>query len=287
LADPTYSKYVTLLERLKKFADGHGFTRLDEINTFEQLTAFKRTWPTKKLATIKTISRLRAFLAFCVAMKWIKENAAKQLKMPPGGVIERVPFTLDDEIPRIFEAARTVDLDPQQPATNEELEVFVRLMRETGLAISDAALLQTSEIRGDETHLYRKKMRRNENRILVVLPIPLNLLARLEKLPLKHGKYYFAHGTPNIKCQVESWGKRLKEVFKAAGVNGKSHQFRHTFATDLLDRGASVSDVARWLGHGNTRTVEKHYSHWIKSRVERASARLRELNASRDALASF
>jgi integrase len=72
----------------------------------------------------------------------------------------------------------------------------------------------------------------------------------------------------------------LAFVFKAAGVQGTSHQFRHTFATDLLSNGAAVEDVARWLGHENTETVQKHYSHWIEGRVKSASERLRLLRAA-------
>jgi integrase len=47
------------------------------------------------------------------------------------------------------------------------------------------------------------------------------------------------------------------------------HRFRHTFAVDLLSRGASPYDVAKLLGD-TVDTIEKHYSEWVKELRERA-----------------
>ena len=278
LAGPTLGKYVTVLTRLKTYAQQQGLTRLDELD-FPQLNAFKRTWPTGPLATVKTISRLRAFFAHAVKSKWCRENVARELPMPSNTLVERMPFT-EDEMAKILAAARTIKLNSQQPVTNEEIETFILVQRWAGLAISDTALLQKSEIRGDEVRYYRKKMIRSERRILVVVPLPPDVLARLKKLPLQKGRYYFAHGVDSITTQVEAWRKRLAMVFEEAKVRGTSHQFRHTFATDLLTRDVSVERVARWLGN-STRICEKHYSHWIESRVQSASDVLREINAKR------
>jgi site-specific recombinase XerD len=275
LAVPTIRKYRTLFKRLQGFADGRGMTRLDELD-FTALNEFKRSWNIGALAAAKTISRLRAFMAHAVRNHWIERNVAQEIPMPKNILTERQPFT-DEEMSAILEAARIIELDTQQPVNNFELETFILVMRWSGIAISDTALLQKTELRGDEIRLYRKKMRRNENRTLVVVPLPADVLARLKKLPLK-GTYFFAHGTPNLSTQVEAWRKRLAMVFKAAGVRGTSHQFRHSFATDLLGKGVPIELVARYLGN-SVRVCEKHYSHWIESRVKSASDVLRKLYA--------
>lgn len=276
LASPTLIKYVTLLKRLEAFCDKHGVASLPDI-TFEQLRAFRETWPTGPLATAHHINRLRTFYQFCVEHEWCQKNLAKQLKTPRGHVVEREPYT-DLEMEEILEAARTIKLDPQQEATNFEIETFILTMRYSGIAISDCALLQTPELRGDEIRLYRKKMERHEKRVLVVVPIPLFVLERLRSLPLNHGKYFFCHGEPILAPAVEAWRKRLAMVFKHANIaNAGSHRFRHTFAYDLLTKHVSIEIVSRFLGHSDIKTTIKHYSHFLEKRIQANSDVLRRL----------
>jgi integrase len=57
---------------------------------------------------------------------------------------------------------------------------------------------------------------------------------------------------------------------RRAGVpSAHPHRFRHTFAVDLLSRGASPYDVAKLLGD-TVDTIEKHYAEWVKELRERA-----------------
>ena len=79
----------------------------------------------------------------CRADYW-PYNHAKRLKNPANYQhTEREPFT-DEQMDSILKAARTVELDNQQPVSNDELETFILVMRHTGMAIADAALLQKS-----------------------------------------------------------------------------------------------------------------------------------------------
>lgn len=55
-------------------------------------------------------------------------------------------------------------------------------------------------------------------------------------------------------------------MFKAAGLKGSSHRFRHTFAVELLLAGVDVSEVARMMGHNSSATTEKYYSAWVQAR---------------------
>lgn len=50
---------------------------------------------------------------------------------------------------------------------------------------------------------------------------------------------------------------RLREIGKAAGVeNVHPHRYRRTLATNLLDRGANIQDVANVLGHEDIKTTQ-------------------------------
>lgn len=49
----------------------------------------------------------------------------------------------------------------------------------------------------------------------------------------------------------------LKRIGTAAGVeNVHPHRFRRTLATNLLDRGMDIQDVARILGHADLKTTQ-------------------------------
>ena len=50
---------------------------------------------------------------------------------------------------------------------------------------------------------------------------------------------------------------RLKKIGKIAGVeNVHPHRYRRTLATNLLDRGANIQDVANVLGHQDIKTTQ-------------------------------
>jgi integrase len=292
LLPPTVSKYRTAVERLRDWCDESGYTHIGEINR-SVLVAFKDSWAEWKIGSLTTanyITRLRVFGEFCLERDWWPKNWAKYLSVPANALhTERQPFSAE-QMKAILDAARSVELDAQQPVTKSELETFILVMRHTGMAIADAALLEKKEIVGDEVRYFRKKTRRQSNKILVVVPLPKWLLKRLNEIPLKNGKYFFCHGSDNLVSACSGWHKRLRQVFDVAGIERcESHRFRHTFATDMLSRKVAlpggghgyipVSVVARWLGHSNEKTTLKYYSHWVKERQETASALMRAIHA--------
>ena len=49
----------------------------------------------------------------------------------------------------------------------------------------------------------------------------------------------------------------MKNIGKKAGVdNAHPHRFRRTLATNLLDRGMNIQDVAEILGHADLKTTQ-------------------------------
>jgi site-specific recombinase XerD len=287
LQAPTISKYRTAVERLTDWCDESGYTHISEIDQ-SVLVAFKDSWAEWAISpqtTANYITRLKVFGEWLVERDYWPQNFAKKLKNPKNYEhTERQPFT-DEQMEAILQTARTVELDVQQPVSNEDLETFILMMRHAGMAIGDVALLEKSEIVGDEVRYYRNKTRRQKSRILVIVPLPKWLLDRLKQIELKQGEYYFCYGSDHLVSACSGWHKRLRQVFDAVGISRcESHRFRHTFATKMLTRKVAlpggghgyipVSVVARWLGH-NEKTTIKYYSHWIKERQELASDLMR------------
>ena len=279
LSDPTTSKYRTLLNRLVTFCEQLGYTSLDDLS-FSVLNEFKASWPIHAVDAIRNnITRLRRFFRYAVKSGWCKQNTALDLDMPSEEMIERLPFTPEEE-QRIYRTALTMNLDCQQEITNTELETFCHLMRNTGMSMADAALFQTSELVGDEVRYYRKKTKRSVRRKLIVIPIETWLIDRIKSLPVHHGSYYFCHGSRNLRTATDVWQNRLSQLFQAAEIEGgTSHRFRHTFATFALENGIPIDIVSQWLGHASVKTTERYYAHATDARTKKSSDWLRQLHA--------
>lgn len=57
----------------------------------------------------------------------------------------------------------------------------------------------------------------------------------------------------------------LKNIEEKSGIeNIHPHRFRRTLATDLLNEGMSIQDVAKLLGHANIDTTRRYYYHTDK-----------------------
>jgi integrase/recombinase XerD len=54
-------------------------------------------------------------------------------------------------------------------------------------------------------------------------------------------------------------------VFKTAGIEGSSHDLRHTFAVELLKAGVDIRLVQKALGHSSVQVTEMYYAKWSQS----------------------
>ncbi len=135
------------------------------------------------------------------------------------------------------------------------------------------SVLRYSGLRiGDAVQLRRESFGRNRIRIRslktgspVFVPLSESVIAELEAIDKYHG-YYFWSGEGLAKSCVADWQRSLARLLKLAGVKGSAHRFRHTFATELLQKGVSTEIVTKLLSHENIRLTQRHYSHWIAER---------------------
>ncbi len=70
----------------------------------------------------------------------------------------------------------------------------------------------------------------------------------------------------------------LRRNFRRAGIEGgHAHRFRDTFAVRLLEKGASLYDVAKMLGI-TVPVAEKHYTPYVRELQERGRRLIHQLD---------
>jgi integrase len=254
----TYYGFRVLLEqRLVPFLAGSNIRALDNLDT---VTKFTESWvnliTSEALAssTKKTeLERLRFFLNYCKDRGWVKNNHAQKIKMK-------------------FRVTKKFGLSPEEEKsildaiTSPDLRVFCLVMRHGGLRISDATVLDISQLttrasgNGWALKLFQKKTKE-----WVYIPIPESVAGELHALPLKDKKHWFWTGNGSPDTAVDNWYKRVKGVVDTLPLNRpvSPHTFRHTFCITHLNNGVDIKFVSRWCGHKSIAVTEKHYAHAV------------------------
>jgi site-specific recombinase XerD len=89
------------------------------------------------------------------------------------------------------------------------------------------------------------------------------------------------HGGERWRLSPQSVWAIVKRYAALAGVPATTHHFRHSKASVLLNRGASLSEVQDILGHASPETTKRIYAHYqvqhLREAFDRYSASAEEL----------
>ncbi len=262
LHSSTVRKYRLLSRQMTEFASQHRLRFLQQFD-LPALSGFRARWHESPLTRSKKLERLRSFFRFAQESNWVDENPALKLKGPKVSHRPTLPFT-HEEMVRILGA-----LDPYVEQTAQcgrnnarRLRSLVLVLRYSGMRIGDVVRLTTDQINGNKLMLYTQK-----TGVPVNLVLPDFVASWLEAMPRVMGNHFFWAGTGDLDTIVGSWQKRLRKLFKLAGVSdGHAHRFRDTFAVELLLAGVPLERVSILLGHQSVRVTERYYAAWTDSR---------------------
>lgn len=223
-------------------------------------------------STRKRLEYVRSFFRFCHQSGWIATNPAIVVK-PPKADENGVETFEPKEIEAMLKAAEGFNTKTRYGAGNRKrIKAMILLLRYSGLRISDASVLPRETLDGDKLSLRTIKTGKE-----VWCPLPPATVEALKESPTDNPKYFFWNGRCTPMSAVKIWERTFERVFELAEIPEQKrflHNFRHSFATDLLARGIPIEDVAALLGN-SVKIVEKHYSHLVKSRQIRLEERVR------------
>jgi integrase/recombinase XerD len=239
-----------------------------------------------------------AFFEHCIAQRWIKSTLDKDRGNPARGLtrivgrkdssIPTLPFT-PAQFESVLRACSTYDLSletvnkMQVRNKGKRLHALCNLMRWSGLAITDAVILQRARLGKDNRLvLYRTK---TGNPVTVLLPPHVaDELRSVPPGPDAHPDYFFWSGNGRKNKAASTWQKALRRLWKLVRpaldlrdrdgrrIRPKSHMLRNTFAVELLKKGVSLEHVAMLLADAPD-TVRDHYYPWVpalQKELERA-----------------
>ncbi len=176
---------------------------------------------------------------------------------------EAMPFT-DEEIEAMLRCSQT----RVQNGHPIDLSAIIKLFLNTGLRISDVIYFPKSAIRGDWIHLVTRKRGRTVR--IPLDPATREALARWAQSGNELQRRSPLMFSTDTGKPIKNLDGYLRRLWVQAGITGAhAHRFRHTFAVQLLEEGASLYDVANLLGISMA-VCERHYAPYVKELQERA-----------------
>lgn len=185
-------------------------------------------------------------------------SALKFLYARTLGQPEKVAFLSmprkDAPLPTVLSAAEVQKvLDGFRTA---KYRVFFALIYATGLRISEASLLQTSDIDSMQQVIHVRNGKGGKERLVPMSPKLYGLLRTYYKHERPVRPWLFTSKTGHPLCH-ETARRALLCASAMAGI-GKvvtPHMLRHSFATNLLEHGTDLRKIQVVLGHGSIRST--------------------------------
>ena len=218
----------------------------------------------EKSSQARALSSVRSFFNFLMINDQIDASPAEFVQSPKFG--RQLPDVLStDEIDRII---ATVDTSTVKGLRDQAM---LEVLYSCGLRVSELTSLRIQDLFFGEGYI-RVIGKGDKQRI-----VPISAVAR-ERIHRYLDKRPGARSNEDILFLNNRGGKLtrvmvftiLKEAAQRAGIHkhNSPHTFRHSFATHLLEGGASIRQVQEMLGHESILTTEI-YTHLDNSHLRR------------------
>ena len=262
----TVSNYKRDIERYRLDLESHGISDLKTIKSADierHLADLSAGTVSGKPAAASSIARasaaIRSFHTFVSATSPDIDNPAARITSPKQG--SHLPQALSvEQVSALLDAARVGD-----DVTSLRDSALLELLYATGARVSEAVGLALDDLDLDEElPVIRLFGKGRKERI-----VPLGSYAKvaIEAYIVRSRPVLAQRGQGSPALFLNSRGRALSRqsaweiIQRVAGRAGidedvSPHTLRHSFATHLLEGGASIRDVQELLGHASVQTTQ-------------------------------
>ena len=252
-----HSTYDWYKKFLQDFCDLHGGLQASQLKPFQVTQWLDRH------AGWNDGSRRCAITALKRAFNWSVDEGV--LPANPVKKVHKPPVKSRDRILKPQEKNQLLGAIKDQPFRD-----FVFALQETGGRPSEVARVTAADVDLEQgvwlLHKHKTRKKTGRPRVIYLTPAMVELTRRLVEKhptgPLFRGP---RGGKPFTRNSIRCRFRRLREKLPhLAGVI--AYTYRHTYATDALENGVGVAEVAELLGHQGTDMVMRHYQHLREKR---------------------
>ncbi len=266
MADNTRQAYLTDVGHLMEFLDEKGIdpTMVEQAHLHE-FACTLRDFGIGPRSQARILSGIRSYFKFLKLSGLIEKNPTDLLESP----------RLGRHLPEVLSVEEIDMMIEQIPADKDESprnHAIIETLYGSGLRVSELIDARLSRLNMEEGYLIVEG-KGSKQRIVPVSPTALTLIK--EYLPMR-SRLKIKDDSHDIIFLNRRGGKMtrvmvfyiIRDLAAAAGILKKvsPHTLRHSFATHLLEGGASLRVIQELLGHESLETTEI-YVHLDRSRL--------------------
>ena len=128
--------------------------------------------------------------------------------------------------------------------------LVVTMLYTLGLRISELSLIKKDDITNEWIRVLGKGNKQRD------IPLLANVKVMIDDYLNLNTQKTFLFEVNDKKLSENSLRYTVNKVFKRIGLKVTPHQLRHSYATELLNNSASISDVSELLGHSSMSTTQ-------------------------------
>lgn len=232
------------------------FTRIDIVEFLNHLAAMKDTGNTR----VRKLAALRKFFYFLKANNIIAGNPAETIESPIKEEKDPEVLYRNEYKALLFEAS-------QSPRDYAMLQVFLQ----TGLRVSELVNLKINDVDLQNKELIVRQGKGKKDRTIPLEDQATNaiknyLLSRASLIILDPETLFLAKNGTSLSVRTIRY--TVQKYLKKAGIRKKAsvHTLRHTFGSHKIDKGMTLPDLQKLLGHKKMETTYK-YVHLAKTNL--------------------
>ncbi|MFA7620928.1 MAG: tyrosine recombinase XerC [Aminobacteriaceae bacterium] len=248
----TVTNYAVDLAQFAEFMTLQGVDGVQDVDA-RAIRSFVREmigFGYSKTTVARKLSAVRSWSAFLKVRGLVRTDAAKGIKGP------RMPKLLPRALSR-EDAERLVEQGPEGKTLIRD-RAILEILYGCGLRIAELVSLRWEDMEPVEERMLRVFGKGRKERIVPYGRCALEAVVEWRKLVPSSSLYLFP-GTKERPLTVRTVHRVVTKAAERVGLSEVTpHTLRHSFATHLLEGGASIVAVKGLLGHESMLTTQRY-----------------------------